>query len=119
MEQLAIKAEHIRKQAPAKSDSVPHDRLEHRLHVGRRGADHAKYRGRCRLLLQCLGQLARARLHLVEQAHVLDRDHGLVGEGGDQLDLSVRERPDDVPRQVDHADHRIARAASGTPSMVR
>ncbi len=30
---------------------------------------------------------SRARLHLVEQAHVLDRDHGLVGESRYQLDL--------------------------------
>src|SRR6516165_12312257 len=36
---------------------------------------------RCRrLLLQRLRELARARLHLIEQAHVLDRDHRLVGE---------------------------------------
>ena len=42
---------------------------------------------RRRLLLQRLGQLACARLHLVEQPHVLDRDHRLVGEGLDQLDL--------------------------------
>ena len=29
------------------------------------------------------------RLHLVEQADVFDRDHGLVGEGLDQFDLLV------------------------------
>ncbi len=33
----------------------------------------------------------RARLHLVEQAHVLDRDHGLVGEGLQDFDLARRE----------------------------
>jgi hypothetical protein len=43
------------------------------------------------LLLQNLGKLARARLHLVEQPHVLDRDHGLVGEGRDKIDLLLRE----------------------------
>ena len=32
-------------------------------------------------------EIARARLHLVEQARVLDRDHRLVGEGLDELDL--------------------------------
>ena len=32
-------------------------------------------------------------LQLVEQPRVLDRDHGLVGEGRDQLDLLVGERP--------------------------
>src|SRR5262249_1322914 len=30
---------------------------------------------------------------LLEQSHVLDRDHRLVGEGGDQLDLLVGKRP--------------------------
>ena len=33
-----------------------------------------------RLLLQRFGHLAVARLHLVEQADVLDGDHRLVGE---------------------------------------
>src|SRR5262249_60150888 len=33
-------------------------------------------------------------LDFVEQAHVLDRDHRLVGEGGEQLDLLVGERRD-------------------------
>jgi hypothetical protein len=31
-------------------------------------------------LLDRLRELARARLHLVEEPHVLDRDHRLVGE---------------------------------------
>ena len=34
------------------------------------------------------GELPRARLHLVEQARVLDRDHRLVGEGLNDLDLA-------------------------------
>ena len=58
MEQLAIEAEHVGKQAAAQSDRVAHDRLEHRLHLGRRGADHAQDRRRRRLLLQGLGQVA-------------------------------------------------------------
>jgi hypothetical protein len=37
--------------------------------------------GGCRLLLQRLAQLACSRLHLIEQPHILDRDHRLVGEG--------------------------------------
>ena len=51
-------------------------------------------------------QLARARLHLVEQAHVLDRDHRLVGEGGHQLDLLVGERPYRLALQNDDPDRR-------------
>ena len=31
----------------------------------------------------------RARLHLVEQAHVFDRDDRLIGEGLDDLDLPI------------------------------
>ena len=34
-------------------------------------------------------EVARLRLHLVEQPRILDRDHGLVGEGLDQLDLAL------------------------------
>ena len=37
------------------------------------------------------GEFLRARLHLVEQTHVLDRDHGLVGESLHDLDLAIGE----------------------------
>ena len=95
-----------RRAAKAVSFAQPHDAvaglaeprrirqhgLEHRLQLAGRAGDDAEHlRGRG-LLLQRLGQLARARLHLVEQPHVLDRDHRLVGEGGDQLDLLLAER---------------------------
>ena len=33
------------------------------------------------------GELGGARLHLLEQPRILDRDDGLVGEGLDELDL--------------------------------
>ena len=46
-----------------------------------------------RLVLARLGELAALVLDFVEQPHVLDRDHRLVGEGRDQLDLLVGERP--------------------------
>ena len=41
------------------------------------------------LLLEGVAQLAGSRLHRLEQPHVLDRDHGLVGEGSDELDLPL------------------------------
>jgi hypothetical protein len=51
-------------------------------HVGGRG-----------LLLQGLGEIVGPRLDIVKQAHLLDRDHRLVGEGSDQGDLLfVRDR---------------------------
>src|SRR5262245_20832785 len=40
-----------------------------------------------------MGKLAGACLHVVKQPHLLDRDHRLVGEGLQALDLSVREQP--------------------------
>ena len=46
-----------------------------------------------RLVLARLRKLAALVLDFVEQPHVLDRDHRLVGEGRDQLDLLVGERP--------------------------
>ena len=69
-------------------------------------------------------KLVRARLHLVEQAHVLDGDHRLVGEGRDQLDLLVGERPDLLAVDDDGADrarlpeHRNARDASATAAQL-
>ena len=41
-----------------------------------------------------VGQLAVARLQLREQAHVLDRDDGLVGEGLEERDLLLGEEAD-------------------------
>ena len=45
---------------------------------------------RRRLLLQGFGEFRRARLYLVKQAHILDGDDGLVGEGFDQFDSAGR-----------------------------
>jgi hypothetical protein len=58
----------------------------------------------CAQLAHRLTELARARLHLVEQTRVLDRDHGLVGEGGEQLDLFFGERAHGKARQAEDAD---------------
>src|SRR5262245_57892853 len=41
------------------------------------------------LMFERFREVARARLHLVEQPHVLDRDHRLVSKGRNQLDLLV------------------------------
>ena len=68
------------------------------------------------------GELARARLHLLEQACVLDRDHGLVGECAQDLDMArgkdagLGARDDDgaqdlVLAEQRHAEQRARRAA--------
>ena len=58
--------------------------VEHRLDIRRRAGDNAQDFTRGRLLLQRF-------LEFLEQPHVLDGDHGLVGEGLEQLDLLVGE----------------------------
>ena len=70
------------------------DGVEDRLHVRGRAADDAEHLGRCRLMLQRLAQFRVALLQFLEQPHVLDGDHRLVGEGFEQCDLLVCERPD-------------------------
>ena len=67
--------------------------------VGELGDDPQDLAGR-RLLLEGLGEVAVARLELLEQADVLDGDDGLVGEGLEQGDLAVRERPPSARRTV-------------------
>src|SRR4030095_1508144 len=48
-------------------------------------------------------KLPGPRLHFLEEAHVLNRDGGLVGKGRYQLDLLVGEGSDFVPVQAEHA----------------
>src|SRR3954468_22181647 len=68
-------------------EPVPRNRLEHRPCVGGRAANHAQDASRSGLVLQGL-------LGFVEQPHILDGDHRLVRESGDQLYLLVAEWPD-------------------------
>ena len=63
------------------------------------------------------GQLARARLHLVEQAHVLDRDHGLVGELLQQLFLCLRHGSEPRAQPTTMTPSGSPWRSIGTPSM--
>ena len=67
------------------------NRRRRQTQIERRAADDLQDLGRRGLLLQRLGKIARARLHLVEQPRVLDGDDGLVGESLEQRDLRVGE----------------------------
>src|SRR5213593_1728179 len=94
--QFAIEPEDEAEQPIAKTHSTLHDRVEHRLSIGRRARDDAKVLTRCRLLLEGLGYLCvglRERtiflLEFSEEAHVLDRDDRLVGEGLEQGNLGI------------------------------
>src|SRR5262245_29549231 len=74
-----------------------HNGFEYRLRICGGTADHSQNLGSRRLPLQRLPGL-------VEQPHVLDRDHRLVGESRYQLDLLVGERLDDRASEHEHAD---------------
>ena len=65
--------------------------VENRLHIDGRGRDGPKDIAGCGLPSQRLFEIPRARLHLVEEAHVFDRDDGLVGEGLQEVDLALGE----------------------------
>src|SRR6266567_4766447 len=64
--------------------------VEHRLKIEGRSANDLENLGGRRLLLQRFAQLPGARLHLLEQPHVLDGDHGLVGKRRYKFDLLGR-----------------------------
>src|SRR6266567_1028347 len=93
VDQRAIEPEDRPKARLRESDRALHDRVENRLDVGRRAADDTQDLTRRRLLIERLGEVAVTSFQLVEEAHVLDGDHGLVGEGLEELDLALRERP--------------------------
>src|SRR5262249_8054771 len=78
--------------------------FEYRLELAGRARDDTEDLRSRRLLLQSLAQIARPGLHFIEQPHVLDRDHCLIREGFDQLDLLVSKRPHCGPLQNDDAD---------------
>src|SRR5439155_14007283 len=101
---LAIEPEHETEKAITQPRRTRRDGVEHGLHVGWRARDDAQdFAGR-RLLLQRHGEVAIARLELLEEAHVLDGDDGLVGEGLEEVDLALGEWPDLRAEYGDGAD---------------
>src|SRR5262245_1315176 len=69
----------------------------HRLDVRRRAGDHAQDFTRRGLLFERF-------VELLEQPHVLNGDHRLIGEGFEQLDLSLCERTDFCPANLNRTD---------------
>ena len=71
-------------------DRMRDDAGEDRLDV-QAGADRLPYLAERPQLLHRACQFLRSLLQFVEQAHILDGDHRLVGEGLEERDLSLRE----------------------------
>ena len=76
------------------------------MQIEGRAADDLEHVGGGGLLLQRLAQFSRALLHVVEQPHVLDRDHGLIGKRFSECDLLVGERLHDATLQEQNSDGR-------------
>ena len=89
------------KRAPQNSDGVLQNALEHGTKLARRARDDPEHLGGRGLLFQCFAELASARLLSLEQAHVFDCDHRLVGEGLEQLNVLIGERRDPVSGDYD------------------
>ncbi len=103
-EQLAIEPEDECAVGAAEGDRSLGDGVENRLQVECRTADDLQQVRSRGLLPQRLLQVARAGLDLVEQPRILDRDHGLVGEGLHQFDLAIGKGLDAPPRQHEISD---------------
>src|SRR5262249_51867705 len=67
MDELAVKAEHVREPTAAKRDGAAHDHLEYWLRIGRHGADHAANLRGGSLLLKRLFQFAAECAYLILQ----------------------------------------------------
>src|SRR5262245_63627340 len=96
----------------------PNKRVQDGLQIERRAANDLEHVGGGSLLLQGFAQF-------VEETGVLDGDGRLVGEGGDQLDLLVGERPHLGTRQPKSPNwnavpqHRNAEIGAKAPKSLR
>src|SRR5262245_61927894 len=96
VDQFAIEGPEHTEDGVAQPRSAFDDRIEDRLNVRRRTADDAQNVTRCRLSLESL-------LCLVKEAHILDGDDGLIGEGLHELDLPFGKRLSFDSPDHDHA----------------
>src|SRR5262249_19220082 len=68
------------------------DRVEDRLHVGRRAADDTQYFGRRRLMFQRPPKFQMALLVFFEKPDIFNRDPRLISKGLEKCNLLVRKR---------------------------
>jgi hypothetical protein len=73
--------------------STSQNGVENGTYARRRAIDHAQDLARRSLAIESLRQLMILLLQLFEQAHILDRDDGLVGKGLEKRDFIVGEWP--------------------------
>ena len=94
------------------------DGVEHGLDIRRRARNYPQNFTGCRLLFEGDAEVDVARLHLLEQADVLDGDDGLGGKGLDERNFPIGERLD---LRSDEPDDPIGcpSRSMGTPRKLR
>src|SRR5215471_11563682 len=80
LQKFAVLEPHNAEYGLAQARGALNNRIEHRLSIGRRAADDVKHLARRGLMFKRFAELARARLHLLEESHILDRNHRLVSK---------------------------------------
>src|SRR4029079_554343 len=108
----------------------PHRILQHpvkdRGQIAWRRTDHLKHIGGRGLLLERLFQVTRPGLYLLEQLHVLNSDHSLIGKGAQELLVLVGKCSRLLPCDTDGADdaavtperHRQSTSKAARPSDI-
>ena len=92
---------------------MAHDGAEHCLEIKSRADRLADFSQRFEFPDRP-SQFAGSRFQFLEQPHVLDGDHRLVGEGFEQLDLLVCERANFSSANHNHSDRQYLRAAAAS-----
>src|SRR5262245_61369764 len=95
MNELAVERKDAAQRGITEPERIGRHRVEDRLHIGRRAADHPQNLARRR-------EVAVARLELLEEAYVLDGDDRLGGERRQEADLGVGKRAHLSSADVDH-----------------
>src|SRR5882724_10289975 len=104
MNQLTVESVNSAVGRSAKTHRILHDGLEDWLGVRVGRADRSENLRGGSLPAERFGQFSITRLQLLEEAHILDGNDRLVGEGLEHLNLLGRKGPNDVPRQADDPD---------------
>jgi len=92
VKRVAIEAVQCAELSVADADGSLQHGCKHRLKIAGRAADDLKHLRRGRLLLQRLGEFARALLLGIKQAHVLDGNGGLISERRQKSNVLLLER---------------------------
>jgi hypothetical protein len=104
---MSLALEQSAKLSLTKAHSLGQHGLKSLFQIAGRTRNNLQHLRGGRLLLERFSEIVRALAQLIEQAGVLDGDHGLSGETGKQRDLLVGERTDFLPIAGDHPNNII------------